>query len=185
MTKRKQGIDEALEVIAGALRGSITAGSEVRGTLIEHGGELEVEVTLRVTRRVDPANATDYRARALKLLAQEPWRDHCPNRVKDRGPWSVTKNKSCSNKVTTVIVRDGYADEVGPLKEGATYRRQLPAIAYHFACSHHADELDRNVIAVVRLEKGHLRTLRAKRQRENEERWALEREAERKAAGRG
>lgn len=170
-------IDAALATIAAAFSRKIQPG-EITGTLVDQAGELEVEVTLVVKRRVSPANADRIRARAMVLLAAEPWRDRCPATVKNRGPWAISKHKGCSNKVSAVVVCSGYEDMVGPLRPGE-HRRMLPSERLHFVCSHHSDASGPDVLAVVRLEASALRSLRAKRQREADERAARERMKER------
>lgn len=177
MTRNGAKIDAALEVIAAAFNRSIQPG-EITGTLVDQGGDLEVEVTLRVKRRVTMGQGARIRARAMAMLAIEPWRDRCPKTVKNRGPFAISKHKGCSNKVAAVIVCRGYEDEVGPLRPGE-HRRMLPSERLHFVCSHHAEASGPDVIAVVTLEKTHLRTLRAKRQRESDEHAARERQKER------
>jgi hypothetical protein len=174
---RSAKIDVALETIASALHGKIQPG-EITGTLLDDAGELRVEVTLRVTRHVSSAETARIRARAMTMLAAESWLDSCPATVKNRGPWAVSKNKGCDSKVTTVIVRSGYTDECGPLRPG-DYRRQVLTERYYFACSHHGEAAGADVLAVVALDPSALKALRAKRQRESDERAARERAKER------
>ncbi len=169
-------VDAALGTIACAFGKTIQPG-EVTGTLIDDSGELEVEVILRVKRRVSMSESARLRARAMTLLAAEPWRDRCPATVKNRGPWAISKSKPCGNKVAVVVVCNGYDDMCGPLRPGE-YRRQVPTERYHFTCAHHADSFA-DVLAVVRLEQHALRTLRSKRQAESDARAAAERTKER------
>lgn len=173
---RSDEIGDALDVIAHKFGTSIHAGAEVHGRLIDYGGDLEVEVMLRVKRRVSLSQNTRYRERAMALLATEGWHDRCPHWVKARGPFR--KERQCSGKVTTVIVRNGYGDMVGPIRPGE-YRHQVPTERFEFVCSHHADVNAPDVLAIVRLDQAALRALRAKRQREADERAARERARER------
>ena len=179
MRKGTSRVQAALDVIVAELRGSMRAGAEFSGTLDANDG-LEVEVTVRVRRSVSTSAASRYRKHAMALFEAHSWNDRCPAIVKNRGPWAVSKTTGCSGRVTTVIVRRGYDDEVGPMRPDER-RRLVPGERYHFVCNHHADVAgDPDVLAVVKLEQSALRTLRAKRERESEERRARDREAERK-----
>lgn len=172
-------IDAALVTLAGAFGKALQPG-EITGTLVDQDGEFEVEVVLRVRRRVSMTQTARLRARAMAVFQLERYYDHCPRSVANRSPWrtSTSKTTCCSGKVSAAIVRRIREWEDGPLQPGEA-RRLVDGERFEFVCSRHADANEADVLAVVRLEQSHLRTIRSKRARQDDEARARERAKER------
>lgn len=176
---RSSRVAAALDVIIAELRGSALSSDGTSEPLNSAPArDVELEITVRVKNRVERSDVARYRAQAMVLFAEHAWNDHCPESVRNRNPWTGSKTKSCSGKVTTVVVMRGYVDETGPVQEGK-YRRQVLGERYRFVCNHHADVTGPDVLAVIRLDQVALKHLRTKRANESAERAARARAAER------
>lgn len=177
MAKRVLDVDRALDVIVQHLRGSLSAGKEFSGVVSPYGEDVDVEISIRVKPHVSLRQTARWRANAMALLAAEGWRDRCPHTVRSRGR-SFSPTTSCSGKVTAAIVYRAHEWEEGPMRPDEN-RRFMPAERIHFACAHHEDVNDQDVLGVVRLEKNALRLIRVERERTEAERAARARAKER------
>lgn len=134
-TKRAASL---LRDLADALRGSVTAGAEWRGQIIEDG--LVAEIQVRVRRAVTTDDERRHREGAIETLRRETWRvHHCGCRVTRRG-WIRRLQGDCSGRIVAAVAYRPY------LSQGADL--------YQFVCSRHLDAhgIDGGrVLAVVRL----------------------------------
>jgi hypothetical protein len=82
---------------------SLEPGDDRRGVIVT--GELEVELSVRVRRRVLPETAQDYRAAALKRLEEKPYLvRHCGCHVMAKSSWGGRRQRDCKGRVTAVVV---------------------------------------------------------------------------------
>lgn len=175
MPRKAPRSDSVLRALADQLRGSVTAGAEWRGELVE--GDLVAEVTVRVRRRVTQDAARGYREQALEALTKDPIAvRRCGCYVQRRKPWGGTSSDRCSGRVVSAVA---YRPSSFPttLING-----------FQFVCSRHTEKhglRPESVFAIVALPEHALRPLRKQAEevvRQREAEWRAEdakREAER------
>lgn len=166
---------EALaQALAAQLGARLEAGQVWDGKLI--AGDLVAEVQVRVTRRVAPDAAKQYRAEALAYLRVNSYLiHHCGCRVNRGGKWYQERaERSCQGRVVAVVVSKGFAKQT----------------SFLFICGRHrtAHGLHtEDVLAVVDLPDAHLVAIRDHYERVDhpaaKARWEAE-EAERAKAER-
>lgn len=105
-----------LDELARLLRGHITLGAELSGTLPagkDLGDELVAEVKVIVRRKPSPVEAGTWHTAALAELREKPYkvlRCECYSHSVKRA-WSLKKGSSCSNTVSHAVVYQGILDK--------------------------------------------------------------------------
>jgi hypothetical protein len=153
--RKREHIPSACDALAHALGGRVQHGATIKGVV--ETDDLEIAVTMVVTRKVATVDIKRYQREAMTALAANGWQDRCCTTVKNRSTWSVSKTKTCESKVTTAIVYRAH-DVVD--------KKYVQVERFRFCCSHHTEH-GPDVIAVVRLPQAELDVLRERRNKEN------------------
>lgn len=159
MRKPKTDAD-VLDALTGRI-GKLTPG-DYSGKLSTD--EYTVEVSFKVRRRVEPAQARDYTAAALARLEANPWaaRERCEATTNKKLWFGSDSHRSCEQKVKAAVVSRGW--------------RGNDDLSFRLVCHIHRQHAPVNALAVIDLPLARYEEIRQRHQREQ----AVQRDERRK-----